>query len=214
MSTTSSRRLPRGRYALAPEEVARIQRERLCRAMADVMAEKGYAATAVEDVLKHAGVSRQTFYRVFSSKQDCFLASFEMACAASLDGLTDPVTGGDDPLERCEAALTRYLGTVAAEQPFARLFLIEVFAAGPEALHRRAERETAMTAAIAGLLGVTDDAGRFTCRMAVSAICAMVAPPVAAGDLDALRAVGPAMVAHVRRLWEAGAFGAGTGPAR
>ncbi|OLT27844.1 TetR family transcriptional regulator [Actinomadura sp. CNU-125] len=211
MPSTSSRRLPRGRHALAPEEVARIQRERLCRAMAEVMSEKGYAATAVEDVLKRAGVSRQTFYRIFTSKQDCFLASFETACAASLDRMLEP--GGDgDPLERCEAALSQYLRTVAAELPFARLFLVEAYAAGPEAIRRRARRETEMTAALADLLGVRDDGGRFTCRMVVSAICAMAAPPVARKDLDALRAVGPAMTAHVRRLWAAGAFGAGTGP--
>ncbi|MEV5831416.1 helix-turn-helix domain-containing protein [Spirillospora sp. NPDC052242] len=210
MPSTSSRRLPRGRHALAPEEVARIQRERLCRAMAEVMSEKGYAATAVEDVLKHAGVSRQTFYRIFSSKQDCFLASFEMACAVSLDRALVPADG-EDPLERCERALDHYLRTVAAELPFARLFLVEAFAAGPEAIRRRAAREADMAAALAGLLGVADDAGRFTCRTVVSAICAMAAPPVARKDLDALHAVGPAMIAHVRRLWDAGAFGAGTG---
>lgn len=174
------------------------------------MSEKGYAATAVEDVLKHAGVSRQTFYRIFSSKQDCFLASFETACAVSLERM--PAPGDGDPIERCEAALVHHLRTVAAELPFARLFLIEAFAAGPEAIRRRADREAAMTAALAGLLGVRDDGGRFTCRMVVSAICAMVAPPVARKDLDALHAVGPAMTAHVRRLWDAGAFGAGTGP--
>ncbi|GGV01282.1 hypothetical protein GCM10010182_18460 [Actinomadura cremea] len=176
------------------------------------MVEKGYAATAVEDVLKRAGVSRQTFYRVFSSKQDCFLAAFEMACAASLEQMLAPVTGAGDPLERCERAIDHYVRTVAAEPAFARLFLIEVFAAGREALRRRAEREAAMTAAVADLLGATDDGGRFTCRMVVSAICAMAAPPLARQDVDALHAVGPALVAHVRRLWDAGAFGAGTGP--
>ncbi|WP_051300123.1 TetR/AcrR family transcriptional regulator [Actinomadura rifamycini] len=210
MASTSSRRLPRGRHALAPEEVARIQRERLCRAMAEVMSEKGYAATAVEDVLKHAGVSRQTFYRLFSSKQDCFLASFDTAWA-SLTRKPVPADG-ENPLERCERALDHYLRTVAAELPFARLFLVEAFAAGAEAIRRRAEREAAMAAALAGLLGVADDAGRFTCRTVVSAVCAMVAPPVARKDLDALDAVGPAMTAHIRRLWNAGAFGAGTGP--
>jgi AcrR family transcriptional regulator len=39
-----------------------------------VFAEKGYAATTVDDVLTAAATSRATFYRYFDSKEDLFLA--------------------------------------------------------------------------------------------------------------------------------------------
>jgi hypothetical protein len=62
-------------------------------------------------------------------------------------------------------------------------------------------------------MGVTDAAGRYTCQVIVAATSAMVTPAVAQNDREGLRAVGPQMIEHVRGLWEAGLFGAGTGPA-
>ena len=78
--------LPRGRHSLSREEVAGSQRERLQRAMAEVMAEKGYALTSVADVLRRARVSRETFYELYSSKEDCFMSVFDAAYAAIGDG--------------------------------------------------------------------------------------------------------------------------------
>ena len=54
----------------------RSQRERLLAAMADAVAEKGYANTAVADVLTRAGVSRATFYAQFRDKEECFCAAY------------------------------------------------------------------------------------------------------------------------------------------
>ncbi|MFI6514417.1 TetR/AcrR family transcriptional regulator [Spirillospora sp. NPDC050679] len=234
MAQSASRRLPRGRHALSREEVDRIQRTRLCAAMADVMAEQGYVATSVEDVLKRAGVSRQSFYRLFDSKADCFMASFDMAAdillRRVLDSLGDgaggeqaeqaeasakaPPDGRDDrdePLRRFERAVTAYLDVLAAELPFARLFLVEVYAAGPEALRRRGELQATLSGTLADLLEVTDEAGRFTCQMIIAATSAMVTVPVAERDPERLHAIGPALIGHVRNLWRADAFGKGTG---
>ena len=38
-------------------------------------AAKGYQATSVADILKEAGVGRETFYRYFNDKEDCFVAA-------------------------------------------------------------------------------------------------------------------------------------------
>ncbi|MGI5166013.1 TetR/AcrR family transcriptional regulator [Spirillospora sp. CA-253888] len=209
----------------------RIQRTRLCAAMADVMAEQGYVATSVEDVLKRAGVSRQSFYRLFDSKADCFMASFDMAADILLRRVLDSLGGdGDDgggdsgpdesgepdgeqdePLRRFERAVTSYLDVLATELPFARLFLVEVYAAGPEALRRRGELQGTLSGTLADLLEVTDEAGRFTCQMIIAATSAMVTVPVAERDPERLHAIGPALIEHVRNLWRADAFGKGTG---
>ncbi|QKG24385.1 TetR/AcrR family transcriptional regulator [Actinomadura verrucosospora] len=216
MSDSSPRRLPRGRSALSPEEVERIQRSRLCAAMAEVMAEKGYVATSVADVLQRSGVSRQSFYQVFDSKLDCFMAAFDVARELLLQHLMEMVGGDEhglaadaarDPMDRFEHAFTAYLEALAIELPYTRLFLIEVYAAGPEAIRRRANLQDTIIAVLGDLLGVRDDAGRFTCRMVVAATSTLVTNAVADNDLDALRAVGPPLVRNVRTLWEAGAFG-------
>ncbi|XVQ09459.1 TetR/AcrR family transcriptional regulator [Spirillospora sp. CA-255316] len=229
MPESPPRRLPRGRHALAPEEVRRIQRARLCAAMAEVMAEKGYVSTSVADVLQRAGVSRQSFYALFDSKLDCFMAAFGCAGELLLDRLVEVVgdsvgkpgpsagengTGAqalspaaDDRLELCERAITAYVDALAEELPYARLFLVEVYAAGPEAIARRTRMQESITDALADLIGATDEPARFTCRMIVAAMSAMVTTPAAEMDAAALRALGPALIEHVRVLWEAGVLG-------
>ena len=116
------------------------QRGRILEAMAEVVAGKGYAATTVADVVGRAGVSRQTFYDQFASKEDCFLAAFE----AGVELITTVVDqaeaeAGDDWLARVRAGVRAYLEVLSAEPAFARTYLLEVLAAGPTALERRAE---------------------------------------------------------------------------
>lgn len=224
VSDSSPRRLPRGRSALSPEEVERIQRSRLCAAMAEVMAEKGYVATSVADVLQRSGVSRQSFYQVFDSKLDCFMAAFDVARDLLVQHLLEMIGAGEDgrpatdgaadgagaaggPMDRFEQGFTAYLEALAIELPYTRLFLIEVYAAGPEAIRRRADLQNMITDVLADMLGARDEAGRFTCRMIVAATSTLVTNAVADNDLAALRAVGPPLVRNVRTLWEAGAFG-------
>src|SRR5258708_6394294 len=71
----TERGLPRGRGALAPEEVARVQRERLLRATVAAVAELGYANARVADIVNRARASRQSFYEQFADKESCFLAA-------------------------------------------------------------------------------------------------------------------------------------------
>jgi AcrR family transcriptional regulator len=183
--------------------------------MAEVMAEKGYVATSVADVLRRSGVSRQSFYQVFDSKLDCFMAAFDTAgdllvrrvlemVGAEEHGGPGPEAAGD-PLRRFGQAFTAYLEALAIELPYTRLFLIEVYAAGP-AIKRRGELQAAITETLADLMGVTDDAGRFTCRLIVAGTSALVTKAIADNDLEALHAIGPPLIDHVRTLWKAGAF--------
>src|SRR4051794_19917861 len=68
-------KLPRGRHGLPPEGVARSQRERLPAAVVRDSAEGGYQATSVAEVLEVAGVGRESFYKHFRDKEDCFVAA-------------------------------------------------------------------------------------------------------------------------------------------
>lgn len=202
-------KLPRGRHGLTRTEVEQSQRERLLVAMAEALSEKGYARTPVEDVIKRAGVSRETFYRLYSSKAECFMDAFEFAgrlVLQQLEGIADADAAADS-LERFDRLFTAYLDALAANPALARLFLIEVHAAGPEAITRRLELQELFTDAIARLLGATSERARFACQMVVAATSALVVGPLAAGDMDGLRAIGPRVVAHVRALADHGVLG-------
>ena len=129
-------RLPRGPHRLAREEVLASQRGRMLEAMADAVAEKGYIAVTVADVIGRAGVSRKTFYEHFRDKEACFLAAYDAGVEMLLAALLD-VELGDDLLEMARARTRAYLEALASEPAFARTFLIEVVGAGPAAVERR-----------------------------------------------------------------------------
>jgi len=180
----------------SPEEVASSQRARLLRAMAEAAAEKGYANTVVADVIARAGVSRRTFYELFRDKQDCFLAAYaetvdllsSQVIAAATESPPDATTS--DVLDRI---LSAYLGMLAAEPLLAKTYLVEVYAAGAEAIAKRRaflDRFTELILALHAELarrgepvGALDP---FTAEALVAAISMMVTTRVAAGEAESL----------------------------
>jgi AcrR family transcriptional regulator len=113
------------------------QRTRLLEAVGRAVAERGYAAATIDDIVRRAGVSKQTFYDHFADKQDCFLAAYEAASEELLHRVEEAQTGEPDWHERTRAGIKAYLRWLAGDPALARVFLIEVAAAGPVALERR-----------------------------------------------------------------------------
>jgi AcrR family transcriptional regulator len=139
--TSTPRPLPRGPHGLERDVVLASQRGRMLGAMADAVAAKGYAGTTVADVVAGAGVSRKTFYEHFRDKEECFLAAFDTGVDMLLGAIVAaaPAEGDASWIGLMRARVRVYLDTLASRPAFARTFLIEVFAAGPRALERRAE---------------------------------------------------------------------------
>jgi AcrR family transcriptional regulator len=184
----STRPLPRGRHSLPRETVVRSQRERLVRAMAETMAKQGYVRTSVADVLRAAGVSRETFYEQFTSKEDCFMAAYDAAAELLLADIPRSAAAATDPLKAFERGVGAYLDALAAEPEFARLFLVEVYAAGAEAIARRVATQERFVDVLSEAL---DPQGteRFAVEALVAAIAQMVTTRLAVGDVDGLRAL-------------------------
>lgn len=186
--------LPRGRHRLTREEVVTSQRDRMLVATADVVAELGYAKTTVAEVIRRAGVSRETFYEQFANKEEAFLAAYDGA--ASLlgmemgDELNRPGALTDAPLEeKLARILSRYLSTLAGEPAIAKTFLCEVYAAGPEALQRRVDVQHGFVALVAHVAGATDERQRFACEALVASVTQLVTQRVAAGKAAELESL-------------------------
>jgi AcrR family transcriptional regulator len=132
--------LPRGRHAAPREVVRESQRGRMLAAMAEAVGTKGYGDVAVADVIARAGVSRKTFYEHFDNKEECFLAAYDAGVELMLDAIDEAIgaAAASGPVAIARAGTARYLELLAANPAFARTFLIEVLAAGPRALERRA----------------------------------------------------------------------------
>ncbi len=76
-------RPPPGRQRLSREFIARHQRARIVTALAEETNERGYRAVTVADIVRRAGIARNTFYDNFASKEDCFLATQDFAVEES-----------------------------------------------------------------------------------------------------------------------------------
>jgi AcrR family transcriptional regulator len=120
--------------------VAHSEREWILIGIVECCAAKGYEATTVDDVCAAAGVSRESFDRVFASKDECLGAAMESAVEEAwraLEGVFAPDKRWADGLRDGAVAL---LGMLAARPALAQLALVEAPAAGGRAalLHESA----------------------------------------------------------------------------
>jgi AcrR family transcriptional regulator len=123
--------LPAGRHGYSREQVAHHQRERLIAGLAAAVADKGYAAVTLTDVVQQAKVSRRVFYANFESKEECFLAAFEVVVGHLRELVAEAVEGIPDWPQQAIVATRATLGFLAAEPDLARLCLVESRGAGP-----------------------------------------------------------------------------------
>jgi AcrR family transcriptional regulator len=128
---------PSDKRAVARERARTAQRLRLALAMIDAIAENGYRATRVADVIARAGVSRKTFYEHFANKQECLLVTYDMVAEEGMRRVEQAYRKADGWPGRVEAAI-RTLFEASIENPGAlRLSLVEIGAVGPAGIERR-----------------------------------------------------------------------------
>lgn len=139
MATRSTTRPLPGRHVLSREFIARHQRVRIINGLAQEASEKGYRAVTVADIVRRAGIARNTFYENFSSKEECFLAAQEYAMSAALAHVVEKARSIDEWPRRVQAGLAGFLSYVIAEPALARTCMVEALAAGPASVRRYEE---------------------------------------------------------------------------
>ena len=120
-----------------------IQRARILAATFDVVCERGVANVSVADIVERSGVSRRTFYKAFSDREDCFLAAFDVALATVRETVLPAYLAESKWQERIRAGLVALLGLLDGEPKTARLLVCESLAGGPK-MHGRRERTLAL----------------------------------------------------------------------
>jgi AcrR family transcriptional regulator len=189
--------LPRGPHGLSREEVARSQRARLLQATTEAVAELGYVKTTVADILARAGVSRATFYDLFADKEACFQAAYEANAELVADVMAAELTrvresGERDALARLDRVLGVYLRALRDAPALARVFLVEVYAAGPAAIEQRRASLERFVDIVAethrgetGVIG-TRASQRFAAQAFVGAVSSLVTNAVGTGETGEL----------------------------
>jgi AcrR family transcriptional regulator len=129
-------RLPPGRHGLPREFVVHNQRERLNAALAEAVAENGYASTTIAHITRHAAVSRRTFYEHFGSKDECFVAAYDTVMAELRELVGNAYDAEDDWAHAVRAGIATMLDFLAAQPSLARLCMVESLVAGPLVVER------------------------------------------------------------------------------
>lgn len=131
-----------------PAAVTRNQRERMHAAMVAAVAENGYEGTRVADVVKLSGVSRSAFYKHFEDKLDCFVTTLDEITGLAYAELAKRYEP-DLPWEtRLRVVADAFLDLLLEQPAAARFCLVEVYAAGPQAVERLDSAQAVVEAAV------------------------------------------------------------------
>ncbi|HEV3093636.1 MAG TPA: TetR family transcriptional regulator [Solirubrobacteraceae bacterium] len=117
--------------------MSEIQRARLLTALAQACAEHGATNVTVAHIVERAGVSRRTFYELFSDREDCFLAGLEEGLARIASRVGPAYEQPGKWRERIRVGLIELLLFLDDDPVAARLVIVETLGSGPEALQRR-----------------------------------------------------------------------------
>lgn len=116
--------------------------ERFVAAVTQVVAENGYRSTSVEAIVDRAGLSRESFDRHFSGKEECFLVAWDIANREYVGRAVSAYATGGSWRAGMRAVADAIL-TYLLELPDESRLLLEARSAGPVA---RARLQTSMDA--------------------------------------------------------------------
>lgn len=128
--------------------VVEIQRARLLGAAGRMMCEHGAASVTVGQIVECAGVSRRTFYEIFSDCQDCVQAVLADALERARVRVLAVWSREGSWRERLRNALTELLCLGDEDPVLARLLVVESTGAGRQVLEQRARVLAALIDAV------------------------------------------------------------------
>jgi AcrR family transcriptional regulator len=132
--------------------VEESQRTRILAASAELVAERGFGGVTATQIVQRAGVSRRSFYELFSDREACLAAAFEEGVARAAARVAPAYTGETRWRDGIRAALAAFLRFLEEEPAFAKLCVVHAVCGGEPILRRRAE--------VLGVLWEVVDRGR------------------------------------------------------
>lgn len=119
------------------ELVTSPKRQAILEGMLVAVGAEGYKPISVRSVLDRTGIYRQAFYDNFSDKDDCYLQAYD-AGVERIEALVAEAAAGESTWTgKLRAGLGALLDFLDAEPDVGRALIVEVHAAGPEALAKR-----------------------------------------------------------------------------
>jgi AcrR family transcriptional regulator len=113
------------------------KRQTILEGMLEAVGAEGYENTSVRTVLDRTGVYRQAFYDNFADKEECYLQAYDLGVQRVEALVVESAAEESSWTGRLRAGLGALLDLLDAEPDIGRALIVEVHAAGPEALAKR-----------------------------------------------------------------------------
>jgi AcrR family transcriptional regulator len=174
--------------------VSSPKRQKILEGMLEVVGTNGYDTASVRMVLDLTGLYRQAFYDEFADKDVCYLEAFDFG-VARLEAVARSAGAAEESWQgQLRAGLAALLAMLDAEPDLGRALIVEVHAAGPEALKRRSRAMKRITDFIDSARRATNDAGSpppIAAEGIAAGMHAVVHARLAAGEEDGFRELLP-----------------------
>jgi AcrR family transcriptional regulator len=175
-----------------PPFAAQNPEQRIIRAFAAVVGEKGYGPTTIADIAAAAAISQGTFYEYFVDKEDALTAAIDSSGAQMLAATLPAARRAGDWPRAIRVAIGTTCDFLAAEPAFARLRMVAIYGAGPRAV---AQRDAGGLELLGTLLGPAfDDSPEINpivLEMIVGAIYGAIYDRLRAGGAETLPKLAP-----------------------
>jgi AcrR family transcriptional regulator len=117
-------------------KVAAHQRARIHGAMIELVVDRGYDAVTVRQLVQRAGVSTRAFYQQFDTKDECFLATYDLLMGRTARRIAAAYEGERDWRRRLRLAFFAFAREAAEDPQVARFVLVEAPGVGPDVVNR------------------------------------------------------------------------------
>lgn len=165
--------------------------ERILRALASVVAEKGYPAMTVNDIASRASISLSTFYAHFADKEEAMLAAVDSGSAQMLATTLPAFRRAPDWPHAVRGAFGAMFAYCAAEPEYTTLGAIDVYAAGKRVLERRDQVIEGMQALLVPGYELKPDAPPVAAEAIGGAIYSMIYDQVRRGAIESMQEIAP-----------------------
>jgi AcrR family transcriptional regulator len=165
--------------------------ERVLRALAAIVAEKGYSATTVAEVIERAGTSQRVFYGHFADKQQAFLAALDSGSAQMLAAVLPAFRRAESWQESVRAAYEAMFAFGIEEPEYTRLGAVEMYTAGRRALQTRDRVMEGLEALLKPGYAIAPDVPGIAAEAIGGAIYALIHDQVKAKGAESLPELAP-----------------------
>jgi AcrR family transcriptional regulator len=167
------------------------QAERILRALASVVAEKGYPAVTVGDIAARASISLSTFYANFADKEEAMVAAVDSGSAQMLATTLPAFRRASDWPQAVRGALGSMFAFCAAETEYTSLGAVDVYAAGKRALKQRDLVMESMEALLVPGYERNPHASPIAAEAIGGAIYSMIYDQVQRGGAESMQEIAP-----------------------